>query len=74
MVRTGGEDGISSPKILIQEKYRMKKISEHKRKKLKQIAIDEDAWGLLCKVKEELRKTGRTPSLSDAIRHVMKKE
>lgn len=52
----------------------MKKISEHKRKKLKQIAIDEDAWGLLCKVKEELRKTGRTPSLSDAIRHVMKKE
>ena len=39
-----------------------------KKKDLKQIAIDENAWHILVTVKERLRKEGRHPSLSDAIR------
>jgi hypothetical protein len=38
--------------------------------RLKQIAIDENAWSILCEVKEELRKEGRNPSLSDAVRRL----
>jgi len=36
----------------------------------KQIAIDENAWKILVKTKEEIRKQGRHPSLSDAIRYL----
>ena len=47
----------------------MKK-KNNKKKQMKQIAIDENAWRILVRVKSELRKEGRNPSLSDAIRHL----
>jgi len=38
--------------------------------KHKQIAIDEHAWRLLCKTKEEMSRTGQIPSHSSAIRYL----
>jgi len=38
--------------------------------KVKQIAIDVNAWNILNQVKKELNKTGRSVSHSDVIRYL----